>query len=94
MSLNPARNRTVDASAGRSIIFEGYCNTMAKKVLPVHLDKRERQVLELISARDGISMAEVIRRAIRGLALEVLPTKAAPAVMETAPTPLQQAEAH
>jgi hypothetical protein len=50
--------------------------TVAKKVLPIHLDAKERQVLERLSERDGISMAEVVRRAIRNLALEIIPSKA------------------
>lgn len=48
---------------------------MAKKVLPIHLEPKERQILELLSKRDNVSMAEVVRRAIRNLALDVIPQR-------------------
>lgn len=47
---------------------------MAKKVLPIHLDQREREILRRVSQRDGVSMAEVVRRKIRELAADVLDT--------------------
>jgi len=48
---------------------------VAKRVLPIHLDKREREILELVAERDKISMAEVVRRSIRSLAIEVIEPK-------------------
>lgn len=38
---------------------------MAKKVFPMHLDEYERRILEVISARDNVSLAEAARRCIR-----------------------------
>lgn len=49
---------------------------MAKKVLPVHLEKRERDILRLLSEQARVSMAEVVRRMIRARALEVIDPKA------------------
>lgn len=40
---------------------------MAKKVLPIHLEQRDREILRIASEEMGISMAEVIRRQIRKL---------------------------
>ncbi len=48
---------------------------MAKRVLPIYLDKKEREILALVAERDQVSMAEVVRRSIRGLAIEVLEPK-------------------
>lgn len=45
---------------------------MAKKVLPIHLEAREREILRLISKRDGVSMAEVVRRKVRDLGVELV----------------------
>ena len=49
---------------------------VAKKVLPIHLDTREREILRRLSERDGVSMAEIVRRSIRNLALDVIDPKA------------------
>jgi hypothetical protein len=48
---------------------------MAKRVLPIHLDEREREILRRKSASDKCSMAEVVRRQIRALAVDVLDVK-------------------
>lgn len=40
---------------------------MAKKVLPIHLDAREREILRRASEHAGVSMAEIVRRQIRAL---------------------------
>lgn len=45
---------------------------MAKKVFPLSIDLKERRILEALSARDGVSMAEAMRRLIRS-ALETPP---------------------
>lgn len=45
---------------------------MAKKVFPIYLDKRERQILEALSARDGVSMAEAARRIIREYKIDII----------------------
>lgn len=52
---------------------QGY---VAKKVLPVHLEDRERGILRLLSERQQVSMAEVVRRMIRSAALDVMDPKA------------------
>jgi hypothetical protein len=49
---------------------------VAKRVFPIHLDTREREILRRLSERDGVSMAEVVRRSIRNLALDVIDAKA------------------
>jgi hypothetical protein len=46
---------------------------VAKKVLPIHLDARDREILRLTSEREGCSMAEVVRRTIRTLAVQLVP---------------------
>jgi hypothetical protein len=57
---------------------------VAKKVLPIHLDAREREILRLTSQREGCSMAEVVRRSIRTLAVQLVPPRGGPP-----PTPLE-----
>lgn len=59
---------------------------VAKKVLPIHLDTREREILRRLGERDGCSMAEVVRRAIRKEAIDVIDPKALerPAAIENA----------
>lgn len=39
---------------------------MAKKVFPIHIGASERRILEVLSARDGVSLAEAARRCILG----------------------------
>ena len=46
---------------------------MAKKVFPLSIDLKERRILEALSIRDGVSMAESMRRLIRSASLDVLP---------------------
>lgn len=51
---------------------------MAKRVFPIHLDKREREILRRMSERDGVSMAEVVRRSIRTLAVDFIEADSSP----------------
>lgn len=46
---------------------------MAKKVFPLSIDLKERRILEHLSERDGVSMAESMRRLIRGASLDAAP---------------------
>jgi hypothetical protein len=46
---------------------------VAKKVFPLSIDLKERRILEALSIRDGVSMAESMRRLIRSASLDVLP---------------------
>jgi hypothetical protein len=43
---------------------------VAKKVFPLSIDLKERRVLEHLSERDGVSMAESMRRLIRSAPLD------------------------
>lgn len=45
---------------------------MAKKVFPIYLDKKHRQILEALSARDNISMAEAARRIIGEYKIDII----------------------
>lgn len=45
---------------------------MAKKVFPIYLDKKHRQILEAMSLRDNISMAEAARRIIGEYKLDII----------------------
>lgn len=38
---------------------------MAKKVFPIHIGASERRILEVLSAREGVSLAEAARRCIQ-----------------------------
>lgn len=50
---------------------------MAKKVFPIHLDDREREILQRVADSAGVSKAAIIRRAIRGMAIDVMAPRAA-----------------
>lgn len=63
---------------------------MAKRVLPINVDERERKILRMVAEREGVSMAEVVRRQIRKLAFEVM--EPAPAAIDRAAQPT--ADAH
>jgi hypothetical protein len=59
--------------------FSGKGNqAVAKKVLPIHIDDREREILRRLSERDGCSMAEIVRRSIRSMAIGVIDKTAPP----------------
>lgn len=45
---------------------------MAKKVFPVHLDVRDRRIVEALAERDNCSRAEAIRRIIRSFKIDVV----------------------
>jgi DNA-binding FadR family transcriptional regulator len=45
---------------------------VAKKVFPIYLDKKHRQILEALSARDNISMAEAARRIIGEYKIDII----------------------
>lgn len=54
----------------------GRVYTVPKKVFPLSIDMKERRILEVLSERDGVSMAEAMRRLIRSAALDAMPAKA------------------
>ena len=45
---------------------------MAKKVFPVHLEVRDRRIVDALAERDNVSRAEAIRRIIRSFKLDVI----------------------
>jgi ribbon-helix-helix CopG family protein len=50
---------------------EGNYN-VAKKVFPVHLEVRDRRIVDALAERDNVSRAEAIRRIIRSFKLDVI----------------------
>lgn len=50
---------------------------MAKKVFPIYLDKKHRQILEALSVRDNVSMAEAARRIIAEYKIDIIAPPAA-----------------
>lgn len=57
---------------------------MAKKILPIYLDKKERTILQALAQRDGVSMGEAARRMIRSYQLTVEKDPASTADVATA----------
>jgi LmbE family N-acetylglucosaminyl deacetylase len=45
---------------------------VAKKVFPVHLDVKDRRIVDALAERDGVSRAEAIRRIIRSFQISVV----------------------
>lgn len=45
---------------------------MAKKVFPVHLEVRDRRIVDALAERDNVSRAEAIRRIIRSFKIDVI----------------------
>lgn len=43
---------------------------MAKKVLPIYLDEKDRRILQALAEQNGCSMGEAARRIIRSYRLE------------------------
>ena len=44
---------------------------MAKKIIPIHFEQWDRDVLRRLAAKDSVSMAEVVRRLVRSRSSEV-----------------------
>jgi DNA-binding GntR family transcriptional regulator len=63
--------------------LQGRDFNVAKKVFPLSIDVKERRILEALSARDGVSMAEAMRRLIRS-ALETPPARLEQAATDNA----------
>lgn len=55
---------------------------MAKKVFPFYLDNREREILQRVADRAGVSKSEILRRTIRSMAIDVLEPHALDVVTE------------
>lgn len=45
---------------------------VAKKVFPVHLEVRDRRIVDALAERDNVSRAEAIRRIIRSFKIDVI----------------------
>jgi hypothetical protein len=45
---------------------------VAKKIIPIHFEARDREVLRRLSLLDKVSMAEIVRRLVRTRAHEVV----------------------
>ena len=51
---------------------EGRDFNVAKKVFPVHLDLKDRRIVDALAERDSVSRAEAIRRIIRSFKIGVI----------------------
>jgi nitrogen-specific signal transduction histidine kinase len=72
--VKPSETRQVRAHSAPANGDQGR-EPVAKKILPIHLEARDREIVRRLGERDNVSMAEAVRRLIRGKAHEVVDPK-------------------